>query len=115
MTPKTQREPKLHAIGIRLDDKGFVYSTPEHPDASIVYVRRGDHVKWNCDHGNYSILFKEHSPFMDIGAHGRGGSDTLTLEVVGGPGSYRYAVNVALPKGLVVDDPEIIVGNDGGD
>ncbi len=102
--------PKLHHIGIRIDDKGFVYSTPDNPDASKVYVRKGDHVKWNCSHGNYSILFKDKSPFTDIGAHGRGGSDTPTLEVIGEPGSYKYAVNVALPNGLVVDDPEIIIG-----
>jgi eukaryotic-like serine/threonine-protein kinase len=36
----------------------------------------------------------------------------LVLEYL--PGSYKYAVNVALPNGLVVDDPEIIIG-DGGD
>lgn len=114
MTPQTQREPKTHTIGIRLDGKGFIYSTPEHPDAKSLYVRRGDRVKWNCNHGNYSVLFKEHTPFSDIGAHGRGGSDTATLEVIGEPGRYKYAVNVALPNGLVVDDPEIIIG-DGGD
>lgn len=114
MTPEPQREPKLHAIGIRIDGKGFVYSTPELPDAVKIYVRKGDHVKWNCSHGNYSILFKDHTPFADIGAHGRGGSDTAILTIIGEPGSYRYAVNVALPNGLVADDPEIIVGG-GGD
>lgn len=114
MTPTTRRGPKLHAIGIRFEGKGFVYSTPEHPDAKSIYVQRGDRVKWNCHHGNYSILFKERTPFADVGAHGSGGSDTATLEIIGEPGSYKYAVNVALPNGSVVDDPEIIVGGDGG-
>lgn len=115
MTPTAKREPKLHHIGIRIDGKGFVYSTPDDPDARKVYVNRGDQVRWNCSHGNYSVLFKDQSPFTDVGAHGRSGRDTATLEVVGKPAAYRYAVNVALPNGLVVDDPEIIVGNDGGD
>jgi hypothetical protein len=112
MTATTKREPKLHQIGIRIDGKGFVYSTPDMPNATSVTVRRGDLVKWNCSHGNYSVLFKAGTPFVDIGAHGRGGHDTVTLEVVGEEGRYKYAVNVALPNGLVVDDPEIIV--DGG-
>ncbi|HTA44725.1 MAG TPA: hypothetical protein VK789_19895 [Bryobacteraceae bacterium] len=115
MTPERKREPKLHHIGIRIDGKGFVYTTPDRPDASTVYVKKGDFVKWNCSHGNYSVLFKSGTPFQDIGAHGRGGADTHTLEVIGEPGPYKYAVNVALPNGLVVDDPVIIVGDDGGD
>ena len=110
-----KREPKGHKVGIRIDGKGFVYSTDDNADATKLYVHPGDHVTWNCNHGNYSILFKDQSPFTDVGAHAHGGRDTATLEVTGKPGAYRYAVNVALPNGLVVDDPEIIVGTDGGD
>jgi plastocyanin len=114
MTPTPRREAKLHAVSVRIDGKGFIYSTPENPNATSIVVRPGDKVKWNCGHGNYSILFKNESPFTDIGAHARGGADTEVLTIVGKAGSYKYAVNVALPNGLVVDDPEIIVG-DGGD
>lgn len=114
MTPQSQRQPKTHTVSIDHDGKGFVYSTPEHPDASVIRVYRGDHVKWHCRHGNYSILFKEHSPFADIGAHGRSGSDTVELKVIGETGSYHYAVNVALPHALIVDDPVVIVDDGGG-
>ena len=55
------------------------------------------------------MLFKAGTPFTDVGAHGRAGSDTSTLIVTGAPGSYKYAVNVVLPNGLEADDPEIIV------
>lgn len=111
---ETQRQPKTHTVTIGHDGKGFVYSTPEHPDASTITVHRGDHVKWHCHHGNYSILFKETSPFNDIGAHGRAGAETATLRVVGEPGRYRYAVNVVLPNSLIVDDPIVIVDDGGG-
>ena len=114
MTPKTQREPKLHAVAIRIDGKGFVYSTREHPDAKSIHVHPGDLVRWGCDHGNYSILFKDRTPFGDIGAHSHKGRQTPALEIIAEPGSYKYAVNVALPNGLVVDDPEIIVDDGGG-
>jgi len=114
MTPTTRREAKLHAVSIRIDGKRFVYTTPDNPNATTIVVQKGDRVKWNCGHGNYSILFKNESPFTGIGAHGRRGADTEVLEIVGKPGSYKYAVNVVLADGPVVDDPEIIVGG-GGD
>jgi hypothetical protein len=51
------------------------------------------------------VLFQDKTPFKDVGIHGRVGSDTTT----GPPGSYKYAVSVALESGMQVDDPEIIV------
>ncbi len=114
MTPQEQKQPTLHTVNIRIDENGFVYTSPEHPNAYKIYVKRGDKVRWNCNLGNFSVLFKEKSPFDDIGAHGRKGFDTAVLTVIGPPGGYRYGVNVTLPHGLVVDDPEIIVGPDGG-
>ena len=115
MTYTTEREPKVHVVSIEVDGKGFVYTTLENPDASTIVVYQGDHVKWHCRHGNYSILFKEHSPFGDIGAHGRRGAETPPLRVIGEPGRYKYAVNVALANGLIVDDPIVIVDDGGGD
>jgi hypothetical protein len=111
MTPLTQREPKEHSVNIRVREQGFAYTTPDNQDAVRIYVRKGDRVKWNSDHGNYSVLFKANSPFADIAFHGRKGAETVTATVVGREGSYHYAVTVALPEGgLIVDDPEIIVG-----
>ncbi len=109
MTPTQRKEPVLHSIGIKIDADKFTYSTPDNRNASTVVVQRGHRVKWNCGHGNYSILFTGETPFADVGAHGRGGSDTASLTVVGAPGSYKYAVHVVLPNGVLADDPEIIV------
>jgi hypothetical protein len=109
MTPTQRQDPVLHSIGIQVNTNGFSYSTPDNRDATTITVQQGHQVKWNCGHGNYSILFKGETPFADVGTHGRSGSDTAALTVVGAPGSYKYAVHVVLPDGVVVDDPEIIV------
>jgi hypothetical protein len=112
MTPVTQKDPRLHSVAIQVKERGFSYTTPDDRNAVAIKVRKGDHVKWNSDHGNFSVLFKANSPFADIAFHGRKGANTVTATVVGEPGSYFYAVTVALPDGgLIVDDPEIIVGD----
>src|SRR4051794_27874596 len=113
MTPSSQKQPALHSVIIRIKDSGFMYSTPDERNAASIRVQRGDHVKWNCDHGNYTILFKGESPFTEIAVHGRKRSDTATSVVTGHKGSYHYAVTVALEGGgLIVDDPEIIIDGD---
>jgi len=113
MTPVTQKKPTLHTVGIQINGNGFLYRTPENMIADTIRVRHGDHVKWNCHQGNYTVLFKGESPFAEVGIHAFKGADTSISMVVGKPGSYKYAVTVALPDGgLIVDDPEIIVADD---
>ncbi len=114
MTPTPQKQPAVHAIGIHFDGKGFIYAKPDKQDASTINVRKGDRVKWRSELGNYSILFKGESPFEEIAVHGRKGAETTVLTVIGEPGSYEYAVTVVLESGLRVDDPIVIVGDDGG-
>jgi hypothetical protein len=111
MATPPKRDPKLHSVTITIADKGVIYSTPELRNAAQIYVERGDTVKWNCDHGNYTVLFKDGSPFTAIGVHGRKGTDTDTSIVTSVDGTYKYAVTVALATGgLITDDPEIIIG-----
>ena len=88
-----------------------MYARPDGQNAATIVVRKGDHISWRCDHGNYSVLFKAHSPFADVGFHGRKGTETVHAVVLGEPGSYHYAVTVSLESGLIVDDPIIIVGD----
>ena len=112
MTPVTQHEPREHSVAIDVNERGFVYTTQDDKNGVSITVRRGDRVKWNSDHGNFSVLFKANSPFADIAFHGRRGAHTIAATVVGQPGSYHYAVTVALPDGgLIVDDPEVIIGD----
>ncbi len=112
MTPTAEKRPTVHSVGIQINGKGFTYTTPDNRNAARIYVRRGDHVKWNCNHGNYSVLFKGETPFSEVAVHGRKNMDTPLSVVTGEPGSYHYAVTVALPDGgLIVDDPEIIIGD----
>jgi len=116
MTPSpqlTKPEPTKHHVQIQISGNGFMYARPDGQNAATIVVRKGDHVKWRCDHGNYSVLFKTHSPFADVAFHGRRGTETGEAVVVGDGGSYHYAVTVALDSGLIVDDPEIIVSSDG--
>ena len=113
MTPTLQKKPAFHAIAIRFDGKGFVYTTADQKDGATIAVRRGDRVKWSSDLGNYSILFKGESPFVEVATHGRKGAETDLLEIVGEPGAYKYAVTVAHANGLTVDDPVVIVSGDG--
>jgi hypothetical protein len=112
MTPIMQKQPKLHSVQIHVNGSGFAYRGADEQNAVSIRVHEGDHVKWNCDHGNFSILFQGPSPFAEVGAHGNHGSDTPVLTVVGKPGSYKYGVTVALDTGMLVDDPEIIIGDD---
>jgi plastocyanin len=123
MTPSLQKQPDdrspsaagrtVHTVQIDFDGKGFLYTIAGKPGASEITVHPGDHVTWHSGVGNYTILFKNDSPFTEIAAHGRKDTRTVPLEVTGKMGTYRYAVTVALPNGLIVDDPVIIVGNDG--
>jgi|GEM_PF-2897468 len=113
MTPTRQKQPAVHAIAIEFDGKGFVYTTADKQNGATIHVLRGDRVKWSSELGNYAILFKAESPFAEVAAHGRKGSETEHLTVVGERGTYKYAVTVAFPNGLTVDDPVVIVGDDG--
>jgi plastocyanin len=111
MATPPKRDPKHHSVTITIADKGVIYSTPELRNAAQIYVERGDTVKWNCNHGNYTVLFKDQSPFKNIGVHARKRSETDISEVTGPPGTYKYSVTVALETGgLITDDPEIIIG-----
>lgn len=113
MTPATQREPKQHVVRIHINDKGFAYASPGHDNARAIVVRNGDTIKWNCDHGNYTVLFKAGSPFktQDVAVHAPKGRDTMETLIEGQhEHRYAYAVTVALEgSGLIVDDPEIII------
>jgi len=102
----------VHAVHIKIDGTGFLYTNPDQQNAATIVVRKGDRVKWRCDHGNYSVLFKADSPFADVALHGRRGTETVTATVVGQPGSYKYGVTVALDSGLIVDDPVVIIDGD---
>lgn len=111
MATPTKRDPKHHSVTITIADKGVLYSTPELRNAAQIYVQKGDTVNWNCDHGNYTVLFKDQSPFENIGVHARKRIGTATSTVTGAPGTYKYSVTVALETGgLITDDPEIIIG-----
>ena len=112
-TAATKREPRLHFVRIHINDKGFAYASQGHDNARAILVKNGDTIKWNCDHGNYTVLFKGGSPFKtkDVAVHGPKGNDTMEAVIEGDPyRHYSYAVTVALEgSGLIVDDPEIII------
>ncbi|HEX4274723.1 MAG TPA: hypothetical protein VHZ74_05180 [Bryobacteraceae bacterium] len=110
MTPASQTEKALHSVGIHIKGSGFAYLTPDNRNAATIHVRHGDRIKWNCDHGNYTVLFKGESPFGQAAVHGFKKMETTTSVITAKPGRYTYAVTVALEDGgLIVDDPEIIV------
>ena len=102
-----------HRVHIRIDGSSFRYARPGGEDAATITVSKGDHVTWHCEHGNYSVLFKKHSPFGDIAFHGRQGKESASAVITGDPGAYHYAVTVALDGQMLVDDPVILVDNDG--
>jgi hypothetical protein len=116
MTPvqKTEHRAKeqRHSISIEYNGKDFVYTHGEtQRPANVLHVKRGDVVRWSCDHGNFSVLFKKESPFSHVGLHGRKGENTNDAIVTGDANRYEYAVSVAHHDGrMLVDDPEIIVG-----
>ena len=111
MTPSQQRQDApVHAIHIRIDGGIFGYQKPDSQDAAHLSVRKGDRVKWHCEHGNYAVLFHGDSPFADIAVHGRKGAETDAATVVGERGNYKYSVMVSLDSGPMTDDPVIIVG-----
>ncbi len=113
MTPSREKgSAAKHRVEIQIKGKDFAYAGRDGQNAATIHVRRGDHVTWLCAHGNYSVLFKQNSPFADVAVHGRRGDESVSANVVGTPGSYHYGVTVALDGGLVVDDPEIIIDND---
>jgi hypothetical protein len=112
MTPTQRKNPTQHAVHININGTGFLYTRPDNQNAATIVVRKGDHIKWRCDHGNYSVLFKGESPFAEVALHGRKGTETVSATVVGEPGSYHYAVTVSLDNGLIVDDPIVIVDGD---
>jgi hypothetical protein len=109
MTAQREKTGAKHEVHININGKGFLYSRPDGQNAATIVVKKGDHVTWRCDHGNFSVLFKAHSPFAEVGYHSRRGMETVDAVVLGERGSYQYAVTVPLDSGLIVDDPEIIV------
>jgi hypothetical protein len=111
--PNREETAPKHEVHINVNGNGFLYTRPDGQNAATIVVRKGDHVTWRCDHGNFSVLFKAHSPFAEVGFHGRRGTETVHAIVLGERGTYQYAVTVPLDSGLIVDDPEIIV--DDGD
>jgi len=111
MNESIRNEYAEHAVHIHVDGTGFLYTRPDKQNAATIVVKKGDRVKWRCDHGNFSVLFKAESPFADIAFHGRRGTETVSATVVGNRGSYHYAVTVSLDNGLIVDDPVIIIGD----
>jgi hypothetical protein len=110
MTPVRKTEHQ-HSVRIDFDDGRFTYTQDENNQpAQRITVKRGDVVRWRCDHGNFSILFKSHTPFAVIGVHGKRGETTMDSLVTGDSGNYRYAVALVPDGGEpVVDDPEIDV------
>lgn len=112
MTPSQQKQHETtHAVHIRMNGNALAYHKPDRQDAATLSVRRGDRVKWQCEHGNYSVLFHGESPFADVAVHGRKGAESAPATVVGAQGRYKYSVIVSLDAGPVVDDPVIIVGD----
>jgi hypothetical protein len=101
-----------HHVHIHVDDKGFRYAGQDGNDAGSIRVRTGDNVSFHCGHGNYSVLFKNESPFGVTGLHGSGNKEASAV-VEAQSGSYKYGVTVSLPAGFRTDDPEIIVDNSG--
>jgi hypothetical protein len=115
-TAAEKREPRQHFVRINIDDKGFAYDAPGHQNAREIVVRNGDTIRWNCGHGNYTVLFKAGSPFRGkaVAVHGPKNTDTMEAVIEGIKGHhYAYAVTVALEgSGLIVDDPVIIIDGD---
>jgi|SwirhisoilCB2_FD_contig_31_773673_length_675_multi_5_in_0_out_0_2 hypothetical protein len=106
-------EPARHTIRINVEDGRITYSGSKGEDLTKIFVRRGDTIVWQSDHGNYSVLFKSKTPFPDIAFHGHRGMPSKQGTVVGVNDEYYYAVTVISPEGKpIVDDPVIIV-NDG--
>lgn len=111
MTPVALKREHLHSIRIEHNGREFVYTQDDtHRAANVLKVKRGDVIRWRCDHGNFSVLFKKDSPFSAIGLHGRRGQSTEDALVTGDAGHYHYAVSILHEDGrAVIDDPEIIV------
>jgi hypothetical protein len=109
MMPTPQKQPTEHAVHIHLNGSGLRYARPDSQDAATIHVRKDQLVKWHCDHGNYSVLFKGESPFEEVAVHGRKGAETVAATVTGEPGRYEYAVTVAHVDGTRMDDPIVII------
>lgn len=103
--------PTGHHVNINVNGDACAYAHPDGKDAVSIKVRTGDRVKWKCDHGNFSVLFKQHSPFSEVALHGRKGDETVEAIVKSDGGTFHYAVTVSADHGLIVDDPEVIVNN----
>ncbi|HVW86617.1 MAG TPA: hypothetical protein VHB50_18155 [Bryobacteraceae bacterium] len=110
MTPATAQ--KKHQVHIHAKDGGLRYAKPGGENAHTIEVTRGDRISWRCDHGNFAVLFKQHSPFSAVALHGHKGTDSEEGVVTGAAGSYHYAVTVAVGDQVLTDDPVVIV-NDG--
>lgn len=113
MTP-AKTKAKIHAVRIELAGNKLSYMNPATGlTASTIVVRKGEAVHWQCPHGNFSVLFKAQSPFNETGFSAKQGAVTQDAVVTGLRGSYKYAVMVIPPNGHpIVDDPEVIVGDD---
>jgi hypothetical protein len=82
-------------------------------DATKINVRPRDTVVWQCDHGNYSILFKSRTPFENVAYHSHRGAPTKEALVVGVNDEYHYAVTVIGDEGQPVADDPVIIVDDG--
>jgi hypothetical protein len=106
-------EPARHTIRINIEDGRITYSGSKGEDLTKLFVRRGDTIVWQSDHGNYAVLFKSKTPFPDVAFHGHRGMPSKQGTVIGVNDEYHYAVTVIPDDGKpLVDDPVIIV-NDG--
>lgn len=102
--------PARHLVRIQSNGTKLAYVDAHGKSASVINVRKGDVVQWHFGQGNFSIVFKGKSPFVDVGFAGNGDVPTRDALVTGASGKYSYAVTVVPEKGpAILDDPDVIV------
>ncbi|MGI8991391.1 MAG: hypothetical protein ACR2I2_17640 [Bryobacteraceae bacterium] len=107
-----RKEKVTATIGIGVDDTGhFKYDVDGASGGERVRIFRGSTVNWTSADGNFSVLFKDQTPFNDFSYGAANGRHTLTAKVKSSAGfqSFKYSVMVVKNGTTWENDPEIVI------
>ena len=103
-----ERLPVEHVVKVQIKDRKFIYTG--HMECLCVYP--GDTIKWVLRNKlPYFVIIKALVSPLDISCKITGAGEEIKAKVYKGaaPGIYAYAIGTHDEKGLLIDDPEIII------
>ncbi|MDQ2901609.1 MAG: hypothetical protein M3Y07_17700 [Acidobacteriota bacterium] len=99
-------------IEIKVDDQGrFTYDVDGANGGESVHIFRGSTVSWISADGNFSVLFKDQTPFKDVTFGAAKGQYTPAAKVKSSAAFQGFGYSALVIKNGITweNDPEIVI------